>query len=60
MVWAGVGVVLLGFVLSVLGLGATSSVGGRLIFVLGGIGISLVGIIGIINRAFVQKAIWRK
>ncbi len=60
MVWIGVLVTLFGFVLSVVSLGTTSSVGARLILVLAGMGISLVGIIGIINRAFVKKAIWRR
>ena len=41
-------------------LGATSSVGGRMVMVLVGIAVSLVGIMGVLNRAFLSKAIWKK
>jgi hypothetical protein len=51
---------LLGFVLSVLSLGMTSSVGGRMTMVLVGMAISLTGILGVINRAYLKNAIWRK
>ncbi len=37
-----------------------SSVNGRMVMVLVGIAVSLVGIIGVLNRAFLSKAIWRK
>lgn len=57
---AGVIVTLLGFVISVASLGMASSVGPRMIMVLVGIAVSLVGIIGLLNRAFLSKAIWRK
>ena len=57
---AGLVVTLLGFLISVGSLGATSSVGGRMVMVLVGIAVSLVGIIGVLNRAFLSKAIWRK
>lgn len=60
MIIAGVLVTLLGFLISVFSLNATSSVSGRMIMVLIGIAVSLVGIIGILNRAFLAKAIWRK
>jgi hypothetical protein len=51
---------LLGFLLSVFSLSMTTSVNGRLMMVLAGLAISLFGIIGMLNRAYVQKAIWRK
>jgi len=57
---AGVLITLLGFFISVASLGAISSVGGRMVVVLVGIAISLLGIIGVLNRAFLAKAIWRK
>ena len=60
MVGLGLLVTLLGFVLSVLSLGMASSVSGRLVFVLAGIVLSLVGILGIINPAYMKKAIWRR
>lgn len=60
MVAMGILVALLGFVLSVLSLAISSSVSGRLVIVLAGLAVSLIGIIGIINPAFVKKAIWRQ
>lgn len=57
---AGIIVTLLGFLIGVASLGATSSVGARLVMVLLGIAVSLIGIIGLLNRGFVSKAIWRK
>jgi hypothetical protein len=57
---AGVIVTFVGFLISVASLGLTSDVNGRLIIVLVGIVVSLAGIIGMINRAAVSKAIWRK
>jgi len=60
MIIAGIVVTLLGFLISVVSLGATSSVTGRLVIVLVGMAVSLVGIIGVLNRAYLSKAIWRK
>jgi hypothetical protein len=60
MVAIGLLVTLLGFLLSVFSLSMTTSVNGRLMMVLAGLAISLFGIIGMLNRAYVQKAIWRK
>ena len=60
MVLAGIVVTLLGFLLSVYSLGMTSSVMGRLVLVLAGIALSLIGIIGVLNRAYLSRAIWRK
>ena len=60
MIIAGVLITLLGFLISVASLGAISSVGGRMVVVFVGLGISLLGIIGVLNRAFLAKAIWRK
>lgn len=48
-----------GMLISVLSLSLTASVGGRLVLVIAGIAISLTGIIGFINRAFMKNAIWR-
>lgn len=50
----------LGFVVSVLSLGMTSSVAMRMSMVLFGIALSLAGIVGVINRAFMKNAIWKK
>ena len=53
-------VTLAGFLLAVASLGVTSSVGGRMIVVLAGLAISLTGIIGVLNPAYLQNAIWKK
>jgi hypothetical protein len=60
MIPLGLLVTLLGFIISFLSLGMTSSVNGRLIMVLIGLAVSLTGILGILNRAFLKNAIWRK
>jgi hypothetical protein len=57
---AGLIVTLLGFIISVASLGMSSSVGGRMVIVLIGLVVSLVGIIGLINPAYQKKAAWRK
>jgi hypothetical protein len=60
MIAAGVIVTLLGFLISIMSLGMTSSVTARLIIVLVGIVVSLIGIIGVLNRHYLNNAIWRK
>ena len=60
MVLVGIGITLLGFVISVLSLGFTSSVSVRMAMVLAGIAVSLFGIVGVINRTYLKTAIWRK
>ena len=57
---AGLIVTLLGFIIAVASLGMSSSVGGRMVIVLVGLVVSLVGIIGLINPAFQNKAAWKK
>jgi hypothetical protein len=57
---AGVIVTLLGFIIAVASVGMSTSVGGRMVIVLVGLAVSLVGIIGLINPAFQKKAAWRK
>jgi hypothetical protein len=60
MAFIGLLVALLGLLISVLSLGMTSSVGGRMVMVLIGLAVSFTGIIGILNRAYLKNAIWRK
>jgi hypothetical protein len=60
MVLLGLLITLLGFVISFLSLGMTQSVNARMIMVLIGIAVSFTGIFGVINRAYVKNAIWRK
>ena len=57
---AGLLVTLLGFVIAVASLGATSSVGGRMVMTLIGLAVSLFGIIGLINPAYQKNAPWKK
>ena len=60
MVIAGLVVTLLGFLISVASLTLTTSVGGRMGIVLVGLAISLFGIIGLINKAYLKNPIWKK
>ena len=60
MILVGILLTLLGFVISVLSLGVTSSVGGRLAMVLVGLAVSLFGIMGVLNKACLKNAIWKK
>ena len=60
MVYAGILITLLGFVIGVLSLGMASSMGARMVIVLIGLAVSLFGIMGVINRAYLKHAIWRK
>jgi len=56
----GLGITLLGFLLAAFSVGITASTTGRLGLVLVGIAISLVGIMGVINPAYQQNAVWKK
>ena len=56
----GILVTFLGFVISLLSLSMTSSVNGRMVMVLVGLAVSLVGIIGLLNPAYMKNANWRK
>jgi hypothetical protein len=60
MILVGLLLTLLGFVISVLSLAVTSSVGGRLAMVLVGLAVSLFGIMGVLNKAYLKNAIWKK
>ena len=59
MILIGILTTLSGFVISVLSL-ALSSNGTRLAVVVLGIVVSLFGIMGILNRAYLKNAIWKK
>jgi hypothetical protein len=56
----GIAVTVLGFVISVFSLGMTSTAGGRLVMVMVGLAVSLLGIIGVINRAYLKNPIWKR
>ena len=60
MILLGIAVTICGFVISLLSLGMASTVNGRLVMVLAGLAVSLLGIIGLINRAYLKNPIWRR
>ncbi|HUS06002.1 MAG TPA: hypothetical protein VMZ52_06900 [Bryobacteraceae bacterium] len=60
MIFVGIVITLFGFLISLMSLGMTSGVNGRMLMALAGIIVSLVGIIGVINKAYLKDAIWRK
>ena len=60
MLFAGIAVTFLGFMLAVASVAITSSTGARLGIVLVGIGISLAGILGVLNGHYLKNAIWKK
>lgn len=60
MLVAGLFVTVLGFLASLLSLGLPLSPGMRLAIVLAGIAVSLAGIVGLVNPAYVKNAIWKK
>jgi hypothetical protein len=53
-------VTLLGFIIAVLSVAIASSAGARLGIVVLGIAVSLFGIMGILNPAYLKNVIWRK
>lgn len=55
----GLVVTLAGAAIGVASLGLASSAGARLGIVLAGIAVSLFGIIGLINPAYLKNAIWK-
>ena len=59
MILVGILITLSGFVISVLSLGLSSN-GARLAVVVLGLAVSLFGIIGVLNRAYLKNAIWKK
>jgi hypothetical protein len=60
MVYAGLAVTFLGFVIAFASLGITPLVGGRMAMVLIGLAVSFFGIFGLINKAFLKNALWKK
>ena len=60
MALVGLAITILGFVLALLAPGLSGSTGGRLALVLIALAISLGGIIGVINPAYLKNAIWKK
>ena len=60
MIAAGLVLAVAGGLISIAGLGLMNSVGGRMAFALVGIAVSLFGILGILNKAYLANAIWRR
>jgi len=60
MVVVGLLIMLAGFLLSLLSLTVASTVGARMALVLVGIAISLFGLIGVLNRAYLKNALWKR
>ena len=56
----GLAVTFAGFLVAASSVGFTSSTGGRLVLVLAGIAICLIGIIGLINPAYQKDAVWKR
>ena len=60
MVFVGLVITLSGFLIAMLSPGIASGTLGRLILVLVGIAVSLAGIMGVINQAYMKNAIWKR
>lgn len=57
---AGLLLAIVGWLIPVLGLGLTSSNVVRFILSLVGLVVCLVGILGVLNKAYLQHAIWKR
>ena len=60
MAFAGLAITLLGWIIAVASLGVSSSGAVRLSMVGVGILVSLFGIMGVLNPAYMKNAIWKK
>jgi len=60
MALVGLVITFVGFLLAAASVGISSSNGVRLVLVVVGIAISLVGILGVINPAYQKNAVWRR
>lgn len=56
----GVLLAVVGWILPVVGLSMTSSTGARFVLCFVGLGITLVGIIGVLNKAHMKQALWKR
>ena len=56
----GILLALAGWILPVVGLSMTSSNGARIALCIVGLAISLTGIIGVLNKAHLKEAIWKR
>ena len=60
MVFLGLLIIFVGFALSFASLGLASTTGARMAMVLAGIVLSLGGLIGVLNPAYIKNAIWKR
>jgi hypothetical protein len=60
MVFLGIVVTLAGWLISVSSLTLAAGNSGRLVIVVAGILVSLVGILGVLNQAYLKNAIWKR
>ncbi|MEO8657694.1 MAG: hypothetical protein ABI693_04450 [Bryobacteraceae bacterium] len=60
MAFIGVIVMVLGFVVALMSLGMVASTSGRMIAVVAGLAITLFGLIGLLNPAYIKTALWKK
>jgi hypothetical protein len=60
MVFLGIVVTVAGWLIAVSSLTLTASTSGRLGVVLAGIVVSLIGILGVLNQAYLKNAIWKR
>jgi hypothetical protein len=60
MALVGLVITFVGFLIAASSVGMMASVGGRMGMVLVGILVSLFGIIGVLNPAYMKDAIWKK
>ena len=60
MAFVGLAITFVGFLLAAASVGITASTSGRLILVLIGIVMTLVGILGVINQAYQKDAVWKR
>ena len=60
MAFVGLLITLAGFLIACVSVGVMASTGGRLVMVLAGIVVSLVGIIGVITPAYRKEAVWKQ
>ena len=55
----GILLALVGWLIPVVGLTLTQSLAARFVLVVLGIGIGLIGILGVLNKVHLKKAIWK-
>ena len=60
MAFAGIVVTLVGFLVAVASVGIAGGTSARLLIVLIGIGVSLFGIMGLLNPAYQKNAVWKR